>query len=237
MAVSMNILGVDLAWGEKKGDGICLLEVTDTSATARILDYTHGDRELESSVALYLHEGPGLILVDAPLVCPNPTGSRPVDKLISSMFWRQHAGCHPANSTKCQRPVRIAKKLTARGFALGWDLQKSDRLLVEVYPHPAIVRLFNLDRIVKYKKGKVADKRREFKRLQKLIRECLHTRFPLLVVDREIDLLLKSDWSKQVEDRTDAFLCALIGYNHMLHGGAESELVGCLETGFILLPK
>jgi len=178
-----------------------------------------------------------MILVDAPLVCPNATGSRIVDKQISRMFWREHAGCHSANSTKCQRPVRIAKKLAACSFNIGWNMQESNRLLIEVYPHPAIVRFFGLDRIVKYKKGRVLAKQRGFSQLQDLTRKCLDERFPDFHMTADLDKLLKEDWSKAVEDCTDAFLCALIGYNHYLFQGAKSEAIGTCDAGFILLPK
>ncbi len=222
----MQILGIDLAWGDKKGD-----------ARVKAIDYTRGDDALMAWVEKHVGDSPVMILVDAPLVCPNATGSRFVDKQISSMFWRQHAGCHSANSTKCQRPVRIAKKLGARSFNIGWDTQESNRLLIEVYPHPAIVRFFGLDRIVKYKKGRVAGKRLEFHRLQGLTRKCLDQRFPKFHMTEDLDRLLKEDWNKAVEDRTDAFLCALIGYNHYLFQGMKSEVIGTCNAGFILLPK
>ena len=232
----MNILGVDLAWGEKKSDGLCLFEVSRQRTCVRAIDYTHGDEALVAWVQESIGDGSAMILVDAPLVCPNTTASRTVDKQISSMFWRQQAGCYSANSTNCKRPIRIAKQLATCGFEIGWHLNISDRLLIEVYPHPAIVRFFDLDRIVKYKKGRVAEKRQEFKRLQGLIRKCLPEQFPRFQMTPELDDLLNQSWSKEIEDCTDAFLCALIGYNHYLHDGAKSECVGDRKTGFILLP-
>jgi predicted RNase H-like nuclease len=48
--------------------------------------------------------------------------------------------------------------------------------------------------------------------------------------------LLTTDWSKPVEDKLDAFFCALIGYHHYLHGQGKSEVIGDRQTGFILLP-
>lgn len=138
----MNILGIDLAWGEKKGDGLCLLETSPQRACVKAIDHAHGDDVLVAWVQKYIGDGPAMILVDAPLVCPNSTGSRPVDKEVTRQFGRYHAGCHSANSTKCPRPVRIAKKLAACDFVLDWNLAKHDRLLFEVYPHPAIVQFF-----------------------------------------------------------------------------------------------
>src|ERR1035441_4278275 len=93
----MQILGIDLAWGENKRDGLCLLEASLQRARLNAIDYTHGDDALVTWVQNHVDDGPALILVDAPLVCLNTTGSRPVDKQISSMFWREQAGCHSAN--------------------------------------------------------------------------------------------------------------------------------------------
>src|SRR5271169_2751984 len=100
------------------------------------------------------------------------------------------ASCHSANNTKCKRLIRIAEKLEQCGFALDWDLSASDRLLIEVYPHPATIRLFGLDCIVKYKRPPVSRKRQEFKRLQSFIRKCLPDRFPKFQMTPELDELL-----------------------------------------------
>ena len=177
-----------------------------------------------------------MVMVDAPIVCPNATGTRPVDRLTHKLFGRQHAGCHPANSTKCPRPARLTKRLAAAGCKIGWDFKTARRLVCEVYPHPAMLRLFGLDRIVKYKKGPVANRRKEFRRLQALLRTCLAEKFPKLKLNDEMTELLTTDWSKPVEDKLDAFFCALIGYHHYLHGQGKSEVIGDRQTGFILLP-
>lgn len=177
----------------------------------RCTGYTHGDDALVAWVQEHIGGAPAMSLVDAPLVCPNKRGSRPVDRKISSDFWRQHAGCHPANNTKGKRPGCIAEKLEQCGFLLDWDLSASDRLLIEVYPHPATIRLFSLDCIVKYKRPPVSRKRQEFERLQELIGKCLSERFPKFQMAPELDDFLNQNWSKETEDRTDVFLCALIG--------------------------
>ena len=100
------------------------------------------------------------------------------------------------------------------------------------------IRLLGLERIVKYKRGPVAARRAEFARLQGLLRGCLRTRFapgeweetPALAT------VLAAPWTKPAEDRLDALICALIGYHHWRHAGTRSEVLGDLETGFILLP-
>ena len=175
--------------------------------------------------------------VDAPIVCPNRTGTRPVDRLTHRMFHRQHAACHPANTSRCLRPTRVARLLARKGFSIGWKLGKVKKTAAEVYPHPAMVRLFGLPRIIKYKKGSVVERRKEFRRLQGLMRKLMKRRFPGLTLNQETRNLLRQKWSKPVEDRTDALFCALIGMWHWMYLGKRSEVIGDRKTGFILLPE
>lgn len=232
------IVGIDLAWGDKKSDGVCFLEANRSSARVRGFAYPRGDDELISCLQSTLDgSGEAFITIDAPIVCPNRTGTRPVDRLTHRIFHREHAACHPANSTKCPRPPRILRKLQALGVKPGWEIKRGSKIAAEVYPHPAMVRLFRLRRIVKYKKGRVANRRKEFRRLQNLMRKCIRQEFPFLMLDAESKKLLREPWTKPVEDRTDALFCALIGLWHWYHRARRSQVIGNLETGFILLPE
>jgi len=127
--------------------------------------------------------------------------------------------------------------LARKGFSIGWKIGKVRKTAAEVYPHPAMVRMFGLPRIIKYKKGSVAERRKEFRRLQGLMRKLMKRRFPGLTLNQETRNLLRQKWSKPVEDRTDALFCALIGMWHWMYRGKRSEVIGDLKTGFILLPE
>jgi predicted RNase H-like nuclease len=232
------LVGVDLAWGEKKNDGVCFLEWDGRRGTVAGFAYPQGDRELLEAVLEKSQGYPSVfITVDAPMVCPNRTGTRPVDRLTHRMFHRQHAACHPANLTKCPRPPRVAALLKKHGFRIGWEPTRGKKTAAEVYPHPAMVRMFGIPRIVKYKKGSVAERRKEFRRLQGLIKQYLKKNFSGLRINPETVALLRDRWSKSVEDRTDALFCALIGLWHWKHRGKKSEVIGDAQTGFILLPR
>ena len=231
----MLIVGIDLAWGDRKPDGVAFIKSTRRSGRVLGFAYPRGDGELLDLLKPKLaSERELFITVDAPLVCPNLTGTRPVDRLTHTLFHREHAACHPANLTKCPRPARIREELERLGVVTGWEPTLNDRLVAEVYPHPAMVRLFRLDRIIKYKKGTVAHRKEEFRRLQRLLRRFMAEDFPDLILGDEARELLVADWSKPVEDLTDALFCALIGLWHMR--GRGSEAIGNLTTGFILLP-
>lgn len=213
---ALHIIGVDLAWGERNGDGLCLVRArqTDGGHWAETIECAHvfGDEALLDWVETRspLAAGPSLLLFDAPVVCPNLTGSRPVDRLTTSRFGRFHAGPHPANAARCGRPLRLVRALETRGGTVGWRLGSAGRLLAEVFPHPATIRLLGLDRIVKYKRGPVAARRLEFTRLQGLLRACLRSRYAAgeWVETPALNAVLAASWTKPAEDRLDAFICA-----------------------------
>lgn len=251
----MRIIGIDLAWGEKKPDGIAAVEVN--SRFSPVLFSTasvQGDMALLANVQELVGRGPSLLAIDGPIICPNRSGMRPVDRLTHVLFSRQHAGCHPANATKCPRPGRIARKLQAFGFSPAFALDRPRqqreidgrplRRQIEVYPHPAMLRLFRLDRIFKYKKGPAMARREELTRLQVLLFHLLPRLDPPVKLGEEAERLFRTDprslrggSHKEHEDRLDAVICALVGLYHWWHGGRRSQILGDLKTGYIVLPR
>ncbi len=231
---AMRIAGVDLAWGDHRPDGVCVLEVNRQRARVLALGLPQGDGELLAFLDQHLDGGRAFIAMDAPVVCRNLTGARPVDRLTHVHFGRFKAGAHPCNLTRCRRPPRVADRLVERGFTIGTS---GGRVVAEVYPHPAMVRLFGLSERIPYKRGRVDARRREFRRLQAELRTCLTAHFPALEMSAELARLLGLPWTKNIEDQTDALFCALIGYWHWLHHGTKTEVLGDLATGFILFPR
>jgi predicted RNase H-like nuclease len=230
--------GVDLAWGERQPDGVCLARIHRGFLQVEFIGLSRGDEALLALLAGQLdRHGAAFLALDAPVVCPNETGSRPVDREAQKIFRRYHAGPHPCNRRLCPRPLRLVEKLKATGFAPGWETAQRDRLLAEVFPHPALVRWGGLERTIKYKRGPVPARRAEFKRLQTLIRQILCTHFSDVLLGPAVDALLARDWSKGIEDQTDAFLCLLMAWQHWRSGGTETQVLGSLETGFLLVPR
>ena len=237
---AVPIVGLDLAWGERNGDGLCLLHAgSDGRVEVVASAHVFGDEALFAWLEAHLGHArtPALVCVDAPLVCPNATGARPVDRETQRLFARFHAGPHPSNATLCARPLRVAARLAEQlGFTFHWDLATAERLALEVFPHPATVRWFGLDRIVKYKRGPVTARRAEFARLQELSRAWLAAEAPEVDGSPVLDDLLSARWTKPAEDRLDALLCALVGWWHHRSGGRETEVLGDATTGFIVVP-
>lgn len=234
-AAAVRILGIDLAWGERRPDGVCLISATRRRAYAHAPDLLRGDAALLDWIAGAVAEQPALLAVDGPLVCPNSTGARPVDRATHVHFGRFKCGCHPSNTTLSPRPPRLGRALQARGYRLDWTL-RVPRIAAEVYPHPALVRLLGLEARIPYKRGPVVARRAAFATLQEGLRGCLVRHFPRLELAPEVHGLLRLPWTKDTEDRTDGLICALVGYWHWLHGGQRSQILGDLTSGFLLVP-
>jgi predicted RNase H-like nuclease len=238
----LKLIGWDPAWGERNPDGIVVAEPTKSGLRVLTVECVAGDAALRQWMGKQLRSRqPAWVAMDGPVVCSNENGSRPVDRLAQKIFRRFHAGPHPANRRLCHRIVRMVDELRRAGVRPGWATQPSPEpgwraWLAEVFPHPALVRWGNLERTLKYKKGTVAHRREEFARLQGLVQEVLASLFP------EVDPgpvlpLLQADWSKPVEDQVDAFLSLLVGYQHLRSAGQETEVLGDLDTGFLLVPR
>ncbi len=244
----MLIAGIDLAWGEKNGDGLCLVDYRPAAgrraAHARVLAHSHvfGDAALLAALGDASGPGPAFFAFDAPLVCVNATGRRPVDAAVSEAFRAQHAGCYPVNTRLAPRPLRLAALLRdVHGFALDPEAAGATeaRRAAEVFPHPALVRFLGLAKILEYKRKSGRSRARsdaEFGRLQRGVGELLATHFPWLAPAPATSALLSASWSKPVEDQLDAVVCALIALWHVHHAGRRSEIFGDVASGFVLVP-
>ncbi|MGA0325455.1 MAG: DUF429 domain-containing protein [Limisphaerales bacterium] len=186
-----------------------------------------------STLEGYRAAGACLVAMDAPVICPNTSGARPVDREASRWFASYKCGCYPANRSQHPRPPDLARKITRLGFSLNPSAKHS---LFEVYPHPTMVRWFGLEERIPYKKGRVTERRHHFKSLQEHLRRCLKERFPELRVCSLLEKLLSEPWSKDVEDLTDALVCSLIAWWHHQYEGLRTQQLGDPSTGLMLVP-
>lgn len=232
--LGMVVFGLDLAWGERRPDGYCVLRQEGGVWRVEAVGLSRGDEALVALVGKVVGDGAGFIAMDGPVICQNETGARPVDRQTHVAFGRFKCGCHPVNQVLCPRPLRVAARLGAMGFRPGWT---GERTLAEVYPHPAMVRWFGLTERLPYKRGRVAEKRKVFRELQGHLGKALAVHFPEIAVAASVRALLREPWTKDVEDQTDALVCALIGYWHVAYAGRRTQVLGDLETGFLLVPE
>jgi predicted RNase H-like nuclease len=113
-----------------------------------------------------------------------------------------------------------------------------------VYPHPATVVLFELDKILKYKRGPFGDRRRDLLKLMTLI-EGLDDATPRLRANRSvawvelrkrIEAATRPVQLDRDEDPVDAVLCAYIGL-YWYHRPDDVTVYGDFENGYIVTPS
>lgn len=237
---TIAIVGVDLAWGNRNPDGFCISwfgDGLDEIPSILSCGTASDDVDLFEWINVVSSADQILVMVDAPLICVNEHGMRPVDRECNRLYRKFEAGCHPVNLNLCSRPLQVAEHLRRLDFAITADLGKSNRIATEVYPHPAMIRLFGLEKTIKYKRGLVATKRKEFSRYQDHLGAFLQREIPWFGDRANFGSVLTDSWTKPNEDKLDAVLCFLIGYWHLKYNGERSEILGDDETGHMLIPK
>jgi predicted RNase H-like nuclease/ppGpp synthetase/RelA/SpoT-type nucleotidyltranferase len=240
----MHFVGVDLAWGGTNPTGVAVLD-----ADGRLLHVSAqgDDASIVAAVSPYV-EGGCLVAIDAPLIVRNATGNRPCERELNRDFRRFEAGAHPSNTGKPDfaegsRGARLAE-------TLGLDLDPasaSHRRAIEVYPHPATVALFRLDKTLKYKSkpGRSLDLlRSELLRLTSLL-EGLATAVPALHLDAseqwkalvaQVEDAATKAGLRRAEDQVDAVVCAYVAL-YADRRPADTTTYGDLDTGYIVTPS
>jgi pyridoxamine 5'-phosphate oxidase len=166
---------------------------------------------------------------------------RVADKLAHSLYGRYHAGAYPASRARrfWRRTTGLSTQLRKLGFEHGDALlrRSTGRYQIEVHPHAAAVQLFALNRIVKYKKGSLADRAAELDRLRSLILD----RFPRLAPSFPIAGLPETPRTgaalKDLEDRLDAITCAYVAAHWWFWGTERNDVLGNARDGYIIVPK
>ncbi|AHJ31358.1 DUF429 domain-containing protein [Nodularia spumigena CS-584] len=240
----MKFIGIDLGW-KSQPSGLCCLELI--AGELQIIDL---DRiELIADILAWIDKTvepnePAIIGVDAPTLIPNAIGSRLPDKLTHKYFGKYHAGCYPANQKLpfAERTVNFGLELESRGFdhAPTIDPQKLGRYQIEVFPHPAIVNLFKLERILKYKKGRINERRLELIKLQNYILNILPTLTPSLCTLRLCrsfsEIPTTGAALKAAEDKLDSLICAYVAAHWWYWAEQRNLVLGDRTTGYIVIP-
>ena len=239
---SAHYCGLDLAWSARNASGVAVVD-----ADGRLLasGTVVSDQALADWLAPHL---PHLrvVAVDAPLVVPNLTGARPVERAMTSAYGAAGAGTYPSNRTN---PLFDPPRGEALADRFGWRIT-TDRpdddgaapVCIEVYPHPAMVGLFGLDRVIPYKPRptrSIADRRLALGTLMTHLETieplALHRhphwatlRATLTTAERPVDL-------KRLEDELDGIFCAHLAW---LWGTGSTALRvwGDAVAGFIVAP-
>jgi predicted RNase H-like nuclease len=243
-------LGIDLAWAvDRRHTGIAVMQ--GNLRGARLSGLSSDIHSLEGVTQFVCRHlcSDMVVAVDASLIVRNEAGQRPCERAIGARFGRFGAACHSTNRARphFDSGERLVRSLAREGFEHGLPLRgakrRPGRWLIEVYPHPAMVRLFALERVIHYKKGALAERRAGLRTVQSSL-SLLMTRDRGLEPSRCLEELLRArpenlrgQALKCLEDWLDAVLCAYLAWHFWRWGEERNEVFGDRRTGYIVVPS
>lgn len=241
----MFFIGIDLAWSDRNKSGLALIQGDELGAHLVSSELVGKDEEVVRRIVELAGDEALLVAIDAPLIVPNRSGRRRAEELVGMLFGQYDAGAHPANRTRLKQ---------ACGRVRGEDLVKllgevdilheprlkmfeRTRKCFEVYPHPAMVAIFHLPQILKYKarpQRSYEERYEAFRRYQRLLRKLPDLKLPKAILARKVEGL-KGEALKEYEDLLDATFCAYIAY-YCWKDPQRCAVLGNLREGYILTP-
>lgn len=218
------------------------MAAVDSAGRLRLVDTATDDADIRAAIAPFT-TGDCVVAIDAPLIVANRTGHRPAEAAFNRDFARFHAGARPAFS---DRPELEHPRAARLADALGLDMDPEStgrRRAIEVYPHPATVVLFDLDKTLKYKRGALDARKRNLLTLIDLVERLEAATPPMFTAgtpawDRLRERVTAATRPSQLdrdEDPVDAVICAYIGsFRH--HRPEDVTTYGDFATGYLVTP-
>lgn len=202
-------IGIDLAWGEKNFSGFCVSQQEGQKLKIIDIKLLKSIDEILQEIQKY-KDFKTYIGVDAPLVVPNETGNREIEKNFNKDFAQYKISMLPANKkllTKYSpkiRSIELFEKLSELGYKRDYE---NDKVIFEVYTHSTIAMCFHNHSILPYKRKK--GRSLEFIKEQLgLYKKYLLKEFHSHTIFKEEILSLKGQKVKDYEDMLDSITCA-----------------------------
>ncbi len=228
-------VGIDLAWKDTNRTGLAAVDDAGRLASSGTVT---SDNEIAGWLAKQAPR-PFVVAVDAPLIVANQTGQRHAEKLIGQAYGKYGASAHSASRNNPLFDPPRAERLAQRfGWSVDPTTQVGDRstVCIEVYPHPALVGLFNLPQRVLYKKG--TNRRAGFLEFAALLESvpqlCLSDSERWAALIALIAEPAPGDLTR-IEDELDAILCAHLAWL-WLHRPGTLMVYGTVDEGYIVAP-
>jgi predicted RNase H-like nuclease len=245
----MLFVGIDLAWSDRNGTGIVVLKGNKSNAEFCSGKLLFSDREIADYIQKEIKTENAFIAVDAPLIVPNEEGRREAERLVGMLFRKYDAGAHPANRKRLSswngkiRGEDISKILEKNEFKHNPYIKRFEqtRKFFEVYPHPSMVVLFSLSKILQYKakpKRNYNFRYIEFRKYQSYLKNLEHAKPGLILPDEIVKKdvkKLRAKALKNYEDLLDAVFCAYIAY-YCWANPDKCMVLGDMKEGYILTP-
>jgi putative endonuclease len=206
-------IGIDLAWGEKNLSGFCVLEQGKNKLKILDIKLIKSIDDILNEIQKYKNNKV-YIGVDAPLVIPNETGNREIEKKFNKDFAKYKISMLPVNIkllTKYSPNIRseeLFSKLTNLNFQRDY---KATKVIFEVYTHSTIAICFNNYKILPYKRKKGRNTvfiKQQLSIYKKYLQKVLYKH---KILDFNIELL-RGQSLKDYEDKLDSITCAYTMY-------------------------
>ena len=231
-------IGIDLAWGEKNLSGYSVLELSTSKKTSKHILKIIDIKLIKSIDEILLEidkykEHQVYVGVDAPLVIPNETGNREIEKKFNKDFSKYKISMLPANRkilsrySATIRSEELYKCLALQDFKRNYAHKK---VVFEVYTHSTIAMLWNDHKILPYKRKKGRDTafiKEQLGIYQKYLKKALASHKIL----KEDLTSLKGQKIKDYEDKLDAVTCAYSIYHCLYHDAKFYQVDG--ENTFV----
>lgn len=242
-----TFIGIDLAWkSERNPTGIAVLEGDHEGAQLVVLSTISSEMSVADFVTANA-TADTVVAIDAPLIIINETGQRGCETAVGKQYGSREASCHTTNLRLYPGAASVAltAQLASRGFVHVDPLnpQLHGRMMAEVYPHAAMVALWDLPKTIKYKRGSAVENRHGLNTLRAHLSR-LHKAEPPLRRSGVLSELLTAELDqlsgqklKDYEDHLDALFCAYLAYYFWYWRWERNEVFGDLESGYILNPK
>jgi predicted RNase H-like nuclease/Holliday junction resolvase RusA-like endonuclease len=233
---SSLFVGIDLGWTSGATGLAAVDDAGRLTGSGRVLT--------DDEIAAWLAAQDGKVVVaavDAPLVVPNETGQRVPERLIGRAFGSFGASAHTTNRKKFGGKDPRAMRLAQR---FGWAVDPhaspggETTVCIEVYPHPAMVGLFELGYRLDYKKGN--DERRSpgfallVQHLESIPELALADNGRWEQLKRTLAAPKPGDLDR-AEDELDAILCAHLAWLWR-HRRDSLHVYGGVRDGYIIAP-
>lgn len=246
----MLFVGIDLAWSTKNGTGVAVIGGNRQGGDLLSYATVYSDSEIVDYISKNVGDENALIAIDAPLIVPNQKGRRIAEEVVGDLFRKYDAGAHPANRERLGswsggkiRGEELAKLLEEIGYKHDPYLKRYEesRKFFEVYPHPSMVTLFGLDRILQYKAKPHRDyefRWAAFREYQQHLGDLAYgspaLNLPKEITGRRLEDL-RAQGLKDYEDILDGIFCSYIAYYSWANPD-KCAVLGTMQGGYILTP-
>ncbi len=244
--MNIRFTGFDSAWGGRERGALCSMHgrVDGKSLSLEISEAPVRVNwgEAVSQIGNWAEFENHVIAIDQGLVVPNLTKQRPVErKLASALMGVYGCGCYSSNRSNGPSYGsdagiwKFLNVLNQRGYQqnpAAVATKELGKFYFECYPHPAIIALFNLPSVLKYKVNKKNSD--DWKKLVRHIRGLKDAELPISNVAEFVSEDFKQ--CKGNEDILDSVVAAYVAAYFWNFGYEKSVAIGTMSEGYMVTP-